>query len=71
MFGMSFNPFKSKAIWGAVAVAASIVLTALGTEGGVNADTWAAAIGVILAALGLRDAATKPDQEGTNPVDEK
>lgn len=52
MFGLSFNPFASKTIWGAVIS----VVSYLGTQPHIGWQQVGGALGVLLTSIGVRDA---------------
>ena len=55
MMLLNHNPLKSKTFWGAILTAVSIVLT----KDRKDPSTWTEAVGIIIVAVGLKDAATK------------
>jgi len=56
---LKHNPLKSKTFWGALLSAVSLVLA--GDRN--NAAVWTEAIGLVIAAVGLRDASTKDNEK--------
>jgi hypothetical protein len=63
---LKHNPLKSKTFWGAILTAGSMIL--LGDRK--NPSTWSEAIGIIIVAVGLKDAAVK-SQEPESPSETK
>ncbi len=54
----TFSIFRSKTFWGAVMLAASVVLKAAATDG-ISAAVLVEALGIILGAVGIRSAIAK------------
>jgi len=48
---LKFNPFKSKTVWGAIGTAVAFV-----AQHGVHPATVVQAVGMVVAAVGMRDA---------------